>query len=120
MLSSCRKSCVVARVNLNRVLSGKSCTNTLPQRVKTIVPSKSGVYEEYTQLVNDNKLQYDEHQYKIIKTLERVQQGIHQAAELPPAEGTEVMVPRGLYIYGEVGTGKYDGVNCPATALFIV
>jgi predicted ATPase len=60
------------------------------------------VYEDYMQLVNSNKLQYDEHQYKIVKTLERVQQGIHQSVL---EESPQAMLPRGLYIYGEVGTG---------------
>ena len=114
-------------------------------------------------LVNSNKLHYDEHQFKIIKTLEKVQQGIHQAMavqqcdmqeeveegdkkdnsdtvdlqkkEEEKEEGKEgsigkeketatstptAMIPRGLYIFGEVGTGKtmmmdlfLDSTNVP-------
>lgn len=90
--------------------------------------SSKGVLEEYMTLVNNNKLQYDEHQFKVIKLLERVQNGIHKTADVatkPPqaqdspkctlkedtnstedSEANVAMVPRGIYIFGEVGTGK--------------
>jgi len=98
-----------------------------PIAVTKILPSKTGVFEQYMTLVNCNKLQYDEHQFKVIKLLEKVQKGIHQAVDVeatPPedspkssikddvkpltetSEVSAVMIPRGIYIFGQVGTGK--------------
>lgn len=98
---------------VKQCLRGVSISRTCSTSSSTkVVPSKDGVHEGYMQLVNSNKLRYDEHQYKVVKTLERVQQGIHQCAKaevlarVEDTERIEVLAFRGLYIHGEVGTGK--------------
>ena len=69
------------------------------------VMNTRGVQEEYMNLINSDKLRYDEHQYKLIKTMDRVQQAINDHVKVSDAEKKRNMRPRGLYIYGEVGTG---------------
>lgn len=67
----------------------------------------NAVDEKYKSLVSNNALTYDEHQYRIVKTMTKVQSNIVNFANSSIDDSSLPQEsPRGLYLYGSVGSGK--------------
>ena len=71
---------------------------------------EGGLLGKYKALVSSKKLLYDEHQFAVLKYLHRLSRWVEEEEVIVyPGVGIagESSVPaRGLYVYGEVGTGK--------------
>jgi predicted ATPase len=71
--------------------------------------STTSVLDAYTTRINTNELTYDEKQYAIVKLLQKVQNNIESTREINTLANQEAMYPRGVYIWGSVGTGSEIG-----------
>lgn len=78
--------------------------NRLFQRAN--VRQFSNIKQCYLELVNSNKIMYDENQYKVVKTMSKLEPNMMQYFENRNDKNSTNQQVRGLYIWGEVGTGN--------------
>lgn len=81
------------------------------RRASSLGEGGGGLVGEYKALVSGKKLLYDEHQFAVLKYLNRLSRWVEEEEVIVypgvGIAGSESSVPaRGLYVYGEVGTGK--------------
>ncbi|XP_076155367.1 AFG1 like ATPase a [Alosa pseudoharengus] len=85
--------------------------NVLSQSVEDhLSPSYGGPIEHYTRLVAEGTLNEDPHQKAVLEKLDTLQQTLrgydNQPASFFSKMFSKTKVPKGYYIYGDVGTGK--------------